>query len=223
MNTKYIILGGRGGAVVLGEQIYDAQKSGAPVEFLGYAFDDESLGGVVNDFPILCKTYEARDRFAAHADVRFIYQMWRPDLMRERIALLARFEIPPERFGTFVHPTAVVAQSAVVSAGCSILAHAVVNSNAVLGAHCTVHSGCLVGHDTQLGDYNFVAGHSAIGSNNRIGDANFFGLNCSINNKIVIGSGCFIGMAANVVRSVEDGQMVVGNPARVVERRIKPL
>ena len=91
MITKFIIIGGRGSAVVIGEQIYDAQLKGEPVELLGYAFDDETLKGEVNGFPIHCKTYEAQDKFSNFNDVKFIYQMWRPDLMQIRIDLLNNF------------------------------------------------------------------------------------------------------------------------------------
>jgi acetyltransferase EpsM len=223
MKTKFVIIGGRGGAVVLGEQIYDAQLKGSPVEFLGYAFDDETLGDDVNGFPIHCKTYEANGHFKTYDDVKFIYQMWRPDLMKVRIELLKSYGIPDSRFGTFVHPSSIVTKSATIGVGSAVLANCVINPNVVIGNHCTIHSNTLVGHDSKMGDYNFIAAHTAIGSNNRIGQANFFGLKSSLNNKVEIGDECFIGMAANVLKNVESLQMVVGNPARQVERKIKPL
>ena len=223
MKDKIIIIGGRGGAVVLGEQIYDAQLRGAPVEFLGYAFDDETLGQDVNGFPIHCKTYEANEKFKTYDDVKFIYQMWRPDLIKERIELLNSYKIPKEKYFTFIHPSAIVAKSAIIGLGTSILGHCVINANAVIGNHCTIHSNTLVGHDTKMGDYNFIAAHTAIGSNNVIGDENFFALKCSINNKIVIGNNCIIAMAANVLKSVDSGVNVMGNPAKPFESKIKPL
>lgn len=223
MNIKFIVIGGRGGAVVVGEQIYDAQLKGAPVEFLGYAFDDETLGGEVNGFPIHCNSYKIMDVFGKYEEIKFIYQMWRPDLMRTRIDLLNSFHIPGNKFGTFIHPSVIVSKSAKIGYGSAIMGNCVVNPNTVVGNHCTIHSGTLVGHDSKMGDYNFIAAHTAIGSNNMIGNSNFFGLKCSLNNKITIGDDCFIGMAANVLKNVETGSMVIGNPAKPVERKIKPL
>lgn len=223
MKTKIIIIGGRGSAVVIGEQIYDAQLKGAPYEFLGYAFDDETLGKEVNGYPIHCKTYEARDKFSKFEDIKFIYQMWRPDLIQERINLLSSFRIPDDKFAIFIHPNAVVTKSVILGPGCSVCANTVINPNAVIGKHCTFQSNCVFGHDTVMGDYNFVASLTGIGSNNVIGNSNFFGHSSSLNNKITIGDLCFIGMAANVIKSVESGLMVIGNPAKPVEKKIKPL
>jgi len=223
MITKFIIIGGRGSAVVIGEQIYDAQLKGAPVELLGYAFDDETLNGEVNGFKIHCKTYEARDKFSKFKDVKFIYQLWRPDLMKIRIELLNSFNITDDKFGTFIHPSAIISKSSKIGYGCSILGHCVVNPGSVIGNHCTIHSNSLIGHDSKMGDYNFIAAHTALGSNNIIGHSNFFGLKCSVNNKITIGDNCFIGMAANVIKSIESNTTVIGNPAKPVEIKIKPL
>ena len=81
----------------------------------------------------------------------------------------------------------------------------------------------MIGHDDKIGNSNFITGHCVIGSNNVIGDGCFFGLNTSLNNYISIGNYVFCGMASNVVKSIEDETMVYGNPARKVERKIKPL
>lgn len=223
MNTKIIIIGGRGSAVVIGEQIYDAQQKGAPYEFLGYAFDDETLGKEVNGFPIHCKTYEANNKFSKFDDVKFIYQMWRPDIIDVRIDLLKSFGIRTEKFAKFIHPNAVVTKSVKLGYGTVVLANTVINPNVITGNHCTFQTSCVIGHDTVMGDYNFVASLTGIGSNNVIGNSNFFGHSSSMNNKITIGDNCFIGMAANVIKSVESGLMVIGNPAKPVERKIKPL
>jgi sugar O-acyltransferase (sialic acid O-acetyltransferase NeuD family) len=223
MITKIIIIGGRGGAVVVGEQIYDAQLRGAPVEFLGYAFDDETLGGEVNGFPIHCKTYEANEKYSKFDDVKFIYQMWRPDLIEERIRLLDSFKIKEEKFATFVHPSALVTKSASIGKGSAIMANTVINPNAIIGRHCSIQTSCVIGHDSVIGDYNFIASLTGIGSNNIIGDRNFFGHSSSLNNKITVGDDCFIGMGSNVIKSIESGIMVVGNPAKPVEKKIKPL
>ncbi|MBF8964219.1 sialic acid O-acetyltransferase [Pontibacter sp. FD36] len=223
MKTKVIIIGGKGAAIVVAEQIYDAQIKGADVELLGFAFDDESLGKEINGFPILCKTYEAKDGYSRFSDIKFIYQLYRPDVMAGRIDLLNSYRIPADKFYTFIHPSSFVARSASIGFGCSILANAVINPNVKIGNHCSIHSNSLIGHDTKMGDYNFIAAHSAIGSNNEFGNANFVGLNSTFNNYITVGNHCFIGMASNVVKSINDGEKVYGNPAKEFNKQIKPL
>ena len=109
---KIIVLGGKGSAVVIAEQIYDAQCKGENIELLGFAFDDPTFGKEINGFPLLCHTYEAYEKYERYSDVKFIYQLYRPDLMEVRIKLRESFGIPIERYATFVHPMATVTQSA---------------------------------------------------------------------------------------------------------------
>ena len=220
---KIIIIGGKGSAVTIAEQIYDSQMKSNNVEFLGFAFDDEAFGEEINGFPILCKTYEAYSRFKEQEDVKFIFQLYRPDLMEERIRLLHSYNIPRERFATFIHHSAYIARSASVGYGSVVLANVVINSNATIGDWTTIHSNSLIGHDTKVGDNNFFAAHTAVGSNNRIGSGNFFGLNASINNYISIGDYNFVGMASNVIKKLGDKEKVYGNPARKFESPLKPL
>ncbi|WP_420384915.1 acetyltransferase [Roseivirga sp.] len=223
MRKKVIIIGGKGSAVVVAEQIYDAQIKDANVEFLGFAFDDPSFGLEINGFPIVSKTRSVFNKYKSFTDVEFIFQLYRPDLMEERIDLLNSYGIPLERFHTFVHPSSIVSSSAKLGCGSVILANCVINSNVQIGNHCTIHSNSLVGHDSSLGDYNFVAAHNVIGSNSKIGRANFFGLNSTFNNYLKVGDNCFVGMASNVIKDIHSGEKVYGNPAKPFIGEIKPL
>jgi len=220
---RIIIIGGKGSAVVVAEQIYDAQKKGADVELIGFAFDDPDFGCEINGFPIVAKTNEVFTQYKNEPEVKFIFQLFRPDLMQERIFLLNSYHIPIERFAKFIHPSVVFSNSAKIGYGTAIMANTVVNSNAALGNHCTIHSNSLIGHDTVMGDYNFIAAHNVIGSNNNIGNANFFGINSTFNNYISIGDNCFVGMASNVIKDVKSGKKVYGNPAKEFTREIKAL
>ncbi|SEJ29115.1 sugar O-acyltransferase, sialic acid O-acetyltransferase NeuD family [Myroides marinus] len=220
---KFVIIGGKGSAIVVAEHIYDAQVKGANVEMLGFAFDDESFGDEIAGFPILCKTYEVFEKYKNDSDVKFIFQLFRPDLMKERIELLLSYGIPLERFGSFIHPSAIVSRSAKIGYGTVVLANSVVNSQSILGNFCTLHSNVLIGHDTTIDDYTFIAAHNVIGSSTKIGKANFFGLNSSINNYITIGDYCFVAMASNVIKSIDNETKVKGNPAKSFESKIKPL
>lgn len=219
---KVIIIGGKGTAVVIAEQIYDAQiRFGIDIEVLGFAFDDPAFKNGINGWPILCGTKEAYNKYKDEKDIKFVYAMYRSDLIKERIALRDSFEIPKERFLNFIHPTAYVAKSASIGAGCIILANCAINSNAVLGDFNTLQTATLIGHDTVIGDNNFMAAHTVIGSGLIIGHGNFTGLNCSVRNFVKMGDYNLIGMATNVVKDVDDYNVLVGNPAKVLHKNVK--
>ena len=211
---KIIFIGGRGTAIVVADQMWDAkQRFGMDIEVLGLALDDRSGGDEINGYPILCDIKDLYHKYGQYDDVKFIYQLYRPDVMRERTAILNNLNIPIEKFATFIHPSVMVAKSAKIGVGNVILANAVVNCNAIIGNFNTVNSGTLLGHDITIGNNNYFAGQVCVGSGLSIGNMNFIGLNTSIRNGITIGDGNIVGMSSNITKPVGDDNVLYGNPA----------
>lgn len=211
---KIIFIGGRGTAIVVADQMWDAkQRFGMDIEVLGLALDDRSGGDEINGYPILCDIKDLYEKYGKYEDVKFIYQLYRPDVMRERTAILNNLNIPMEKFTNFIHPSVMVAKSAQIGIGNVILANAVVNCNAIIGNFNTVNSGTLLGHDITIGNNNYFAGQVCVGSGLTIGNMNFIGLNTSIRNGITIGDGNIVGMSSNITKSVGDDNVLYGNPA----------
>lgn len=218
MRKKVIILGGIGTAVNIAEQMQDAiDKYGLKDEFLGFAFDNESFGDTINEFPVLCKTREAFDLYGGFNDVYFMYQLYKPDALKERAGWLPEFKIPTERYYNFIHPTATISRSVQMGFGNAIQAGCVIGSSAKMGNHNTFNSTCLFGHDTTIGNHNFFAAHSLIGSNVKMGNYVFMGLNSAVNNMIEVGDNTMIGMGSNVLKNVTGNQVLIGSPAKVVK------
>lgn len=215
MKEKVVIIGGKGTAVVIAEQIYDAQiRFGRDIEVLGFAFDDPAYSAGINGWPVLCGTREAYAKYKDDESVKFVFALYRSDLLEERIALRESLGIPIDRFLSFVHPTAYIAKSARLGCANIILANCAINCNVVLGDYNTMNTNSLIGHDTILGDNNFIAAHTCIGSGLIIGNGNFTGLNSSLRNLIHMGDYNLIGMASNVVKNVDSHKKMVGNPAK---------
>lgn len=213
---KFVIIGGRGTAIVIADQIFDAHvRFGADVEVLGLALDDHSNGDDVSGYPILCGIKEVYAKYERCNDVKFIYSLYRPDVIYERSQLLYSLNIPMEKFANFIHPSVMLAKTAVVGCGNVFLANVVVNCNAIIGNFNTVNSGTLLGHDIKIGNNNYFAGQVCVGSGLTIGDMNFFGLNTSIRNGIEIGNNNVVGMASNITKSIADNNVLYGNPAQI--------
>lgn len=213
---KVIIIGGRGTASVIGEQMYDAHnRFGMDIEVLGIALDDYSGGDIVNGMPILCGIRELHEKYGHYQDVSYVYSLYRSDVLQERTDLLYSLNIPKEKFCNFIHPSAMVARSVRMGHGNIILANCVLNTNAVLGDFNTFNSGDLLGHDTTIGSNNFFAAQVCVGSCMTIGDVNFFGLNSSYKGGISIGNNNLFGMGSVVTKNVEDNCLIYGNPGRI--------
>lgn len=213
---KVIIIGGRGTAIVVADQMYDAhERFGVDVECIGLALDDLSNGNSINGYPILCGIHELYGKYGQYDDVYFLYQLYRPDVMHERTEILRSLDIPINKFCNFIHPSVTVSRSAKIGLGNVLLANVVVNCNAVIGNFNTVNSGTLLGHDITIGNNNYFAGQVCVGSGLTVGNENFIGLNTSIRNGITIGDRNVVGMSSNITKLVEDDCILYGNPAQI--------
>lgn len=214
MSTKIVIIGGKGTAVVVAEEIIDAiERYGYQGEILGFAFDDPEMDHVL-DYPILCHSYEAKEKFATYEDVKFLYLMYRSDLIKVRSELRDSFNIPKNKYLNFIHPNATVVKSVKMGCGNIVLTQCVIHSNVVIGDFNTLLPTCHIAHDTKIGDSNFFAAQCCVGSGIRIGDMNFMGIGSAIRNGTTIGDCNLIGQYANVISDTENGVTLIGNPAR---------
>lgn len=83
-----------------------------------------------------------------------------------------------------------------------------IGSNNIIMAHSHI------GHDVEIGDNCEISTHSVIGGYVKIGNNSKIKLNVTIRNRKSIGEESVIGMGSVVVKDVENGVIVVGNPAK---------
>lgn len=77
-----------------------------------------------------------------------------------------------------------------------------------------IDNGVHVGHNARIGRNSILTAHCIIGGSANIAEKVWVGLGAIIKNQITVGAGATIGMGAIVVKNVEPGVTVVGNPAR---------
>ncbi|MBI2387095.1 MAG: UDP-3-O-(3-hydroxymyristoyl)glucosamine N-acyltransferase [Elusimicrobia bacterium] len=70
-----------------------------------------------------------------------------------------------------------------------------------------------IGHNCRIGSGTMITACAEISGSVTIGKNAWLAPNCSIMQKVTIGDGCFIGIGAVVLRSVEAGAKMFGNPA----------
>lgn len=91
------------------------------------------------------------------------------------------------RLITLIHPTAVIAHSAVIGEGNIIAPFVMIGPNVKLGNFNLLTSQSIISHDTQVGDYNFFA-TSLLCGHTCVGDGNYFGIHATTTPGIVIGN-----------------------------------
>ena len=117
-----------------------------------------------------------------------------------------------------VHPAATVSRSAVIGDGCQILARAVVAASVQLGEGCILNHGAQADHECSLGPGVHMAPGSVLCGCVEVGQAAMIGAGAVVLPRLRIGQNAIVGAGAVVTKDVPDGAVVVGNPARQIQR-----
>ena len=216
---KIVIIGGKGTAVNIAECIVGAnEKYGAKDEFIGYCIDDLSLGDAINGYPILCNLSALGANFNDIDDVRYLFALYKPAEMRKRVELLSVLGLPMSKFTNFIHPSCTVLKSSNMGVGNAFLPGCMLSNNSRIGNFNILNTHCIIEHDTVLGNNNFLADQTIIGSHVRVADGNFFGMHSAVLEDTNIGCYNFIGMGGVLLRSIGDNKIMVGLPAKELNK-----
>ena len=121
---------------------------------------------------------------------------------------------------TVRHPSAICSQWAEVGDGAVLYPGSIVNAGATLGANTIVNTGAIVEHDCIVGDHVHIATGARLAATVGVGAMAHIGTGATVRQNISIGEGAVVGAGAVVVKDVESWTVVVGIPARVLERRM---
>ena len=133
--------------------------------------------------------------------------------------LVRHFKEQGATFLTFIHPTALIAESCKIGTGVLISHNASVGPMAVVGDFNILNSRCTIGHDTVLGDYNFISPQVSLSGNTKVGNHNMFGVNSATIPGVSLGNNNTIGAGSIITRDVEDNCVVVGVPGKVIRMK----
>ena len=154
-------------------------------------------------------------RFRDHA---FVNTIGSDKSFRQRPQVIASTGLGRERFATLIHPAASVSARVRIGRGVVINPGVVVGGAAVIGDHVTICPGCIVGHETTIGDYSTLAPGAVVSGLVCMEPVCYVGARAVVRQKLRIGTRALVGMGAVVVREVAPGMIVVGNPARPLQR-----
>ena len=127
------------------------------------------------------------------------------------------------RFASIVAPTCVFRGPSEIGEGAILCDHVVITANVVIGRHFHANLFSYVAHDCVIGDFVTLAPRASVNGNVVIEDDVYVGTGAILkqgtpDRPLRIGKGAVIGMGAVVTKDVPPGAVVVGNPARPLER-----
>lgn len=134
--------------------------------------------------------------------------------VRRRVA--ERLAARGARFLTLIHPSAIVADSAVIGEGTVICPHAIVSDAVQLGQFVLVNYHASLGHDAEAGDFAVLSPYATLGGTASIGDDVFLGLHASLAPAVKVGSKSKVSANSTVLKDSPAGSLIFGVPGRCV-------
>ncbi|HYE72287.1 MAG TPA: acetyltransferase [Blastocatellia bacterium] len=212
-NIKVVIIGAGGHAQVVADALLRAREAGiVKAQPIGFLDDNTQLTGkeilgmsVIGSIKLL-KEVEHNAVVVAIGD----------NATRELIS--NQLQSTGERLLTVRHPSATIAPDVKIGDGVMISAGVIINTGSVIGDNVILNTGCTIDHHNQIGSYVHVAPGVHLAGEVAIGEGTLVGIGATVLPQRRIGARCIIGGGAVVTCNLDDGQLAVGIPARVIKK-----
>lgn len=214
MTRRQIILAAAGGH---GCVLLDAMlMSGVCV--LGIIDPGKSIGSLVFTVPVL-----GDDAWLTQADPRKLALangLGAPSNTKLRKKFFEDWTQKGFQFESIRHPTASIGREVVLSEGSQIMAGVILQCSVKIGENTVVNTRASVDHGCEIGPHAFVGPGVTLCGDVCVGDGAFIGAGATVLPGISIGRNAIVGAGAVVIREVADGNVVTGNPAKEIGRRV---
>jgi len=207
---RVVVVGCGGHGIVVADTLLCAVRAGSAVNPIGYVDDDPAQAGrLLLGLPVL-------GRIEQLAQVPHEGVIVAIGDNQTRQTIFNMLSSRHERFLIAHHPTAIVADSAVIGPGTMICAGVIVNPCSTIGANVILNTGCSIDHHNQIGDHVHIAPGVHTGGTVKVGDGSLVGIGATIMPGLKIGARSIVGAGALVAEDVPSDVTVVGLPARPV-------
>ena len=121
-------------------------------------------------------------------------------------------------FLSLVHPTAIVAVSAVVGNGTILCPYTIVSDNCRLGRFVLMNYHSSVGHDATAADFGVFSPYATLGGGAAVGEDVFLGLHASVGPHVSLGDRCKVSAGSAALATAPADVVIWGSPGRHCRR-----
>lgn len=197
------------GAGEFGRELYwNIQESigyGEKFTLKGYLDDGEEKDNKLQ-LPIIGTTIDYR----IEEDDVFTCAIANPQVRENVIKRLLDREA---EFIDIIHKTAIIHGSVKYGKGLILSPYSLLGDSSILGNYVVVNGFSAIGHDCEIGDYTCIMSHCDITGHTKMGQRVYIGGGVGTVPKARIGSDAYVGAGSVVLRKVNPGVKVFGNPA----------
>jgi sugar O-acyltransferase (sialic acid O-acetyltransferase NeuD family) len=118
-----------------------------------------------------------------------------------------------------IHPSAIIAESAIIGTGSQIMAGSIIGPEARLGTSCIINAKVNVDHDNILENGVEIAPGATLCGVVTVGENTFIGAGATVLPGIKIGRDAVVGAGSVVTKDVPDKTTVIGIPAKPMAKK----
>lgn len=195
--------------------IEEINKVQLKYEFKGFIVDSTDEKTMVfsnKKYPLILQS-EFLQRIKPNENISIAIGIGNPNILTKVTEVFSHFDFP-----NLIHPnftchkeTFVLNRGNIVTAGCSFTVNINIGSFNIFNLNTTL------GHDCVIGNYNVFNPGVNLSGGLTIGSRNLIGTGATVLQNLSIGTGSILGAGALLTKSIENNQMAIGVPAKVVK------
>lgn len=182
------------------------------MEIVG-VIDNNIKDKVFNGVPILGKDEDAEKIFRLYPNIPIVIS---PDIPAIRKNIFTVYKKIGFGFASIISPKSTISPSAIIGEGVFIQSGVNISSNVKIGNFIRINVNANVMHDCDVEDFTTIAPNAVLLGKVRIGELTYIGSNSTILPNLFIGKKATIGAGALITKNVDDNNVMVGNPGRVL-------
>ena len=124
-------------------------------------------------------------------------------------------------FMTYVAPNVVLGEHNRVGEGSIICPGTVITTNVSIGRAVTINNSANIGHDAVIGDFSSIMGKAVVTGKVHLGQFVYLGAAAVVLPGTRVGDRAKVGAGSVVIRNVQTGLTVFGNPAKPLNHNLK--
>ncbi len=165
------------------------------------------------------KVLGGREIFEKYPEALVLAVPGNPQTFSKRESIIKDIGIEPSRFAQVVHPSVIIAPDARIGYNTVIMPHVVLSCGVSVGNHCVILPNSTIAHDSSIGDFTLIGSNVSVAGFVSVGKSCYLGTGSCLRDHINVGNKVLIGMGSIVVKSVDDGMIVAGNPAKPLRKK----
>lgn len=122
------------------------------------------------------------------------------------------------KFGTAIHPSAVIGSNVLIGEGTVIMPNVVINADTVIGEHVIVNTSASIDHDCLVHEFVHISPGVNMAGGGVVGSFSHIGIGASLIPRVKVGDDTIVGAASCVIRDLPDRVVAVGSPAKVIKK-----